>query len=202
MKWENVTGKLQKIGKDRFGLLFLAGLLLVFIAMPLGENEESKNALSAEDDMRQEKQETEIAGGEAESRSLEEYREKLCVQLKNFLQQVDGAGRVEVYITMHSSEEIILERNSPYSKRTEEETSQGSERIVGELENQSEVVLVEASDGSQKPVIVKEIAPVIEGVAVAAQGGDNEAVKTNITELLMALFGIEEHKIRVVKLNT
>ena len=39
----------------------------------------------------------------------------------------------------------------------------------------------------------------MEGVVVIAPGGDNAVVVKNITEAVQALFGIDTHKIRIVK---
>lgn len=202
MKWEQIIEKLQNMGKDRFALLFLAGVMLIIIAMPLGK----ENAGTTEENKAETEQAQELADSEqnvmAKETDIEEYRARLCSQLEDFLQQMDGVGKVKVYITMHSSAELIVERNSPYTKRTEEEVSQESTRTVGETENDSQVVLVEQEDGSEAPIVVKEMAPVVRGVVVAAQGGGDETIKKEITSLVMALFGIEEHKIRVVKLTT
>lgn len=49
--------------------------------------------------------------------------------------------------------------------------------------------------------MVKEVSPVIEGVSVVAQGGGNPLIQKNITEVIQALFGIEVHKIKVVKMK-
>lgn len=202
MKWEQIIEKLQNMGKDRFALLFLAGVMLIIIAMPLGK----ENAGTTEENKAETEQAQELADSEqnvmAKETDIEEYRARLCSQLEDFLQQMDGVGKVKVYITMHSSSELIVERNSSYTKRTEEEVSQESTRTVGETENDSQVVLVEQEDGSEAPFVVKEMAPVVRGVVVAAQGGGDETIKKEITSLVMALFGIEEHKIRVVKLTT
>ena len=186
--------RLQNIGKDRFVLLFLAGLMLVIIAIPTGEKKEEKTVKSENVE--------EQTQAVAEETEIEVYRERLCRQLEEFLQSMDGVGKTKVYITMHSSAEIIVERNSPYSKRTEEEVSKETSRTVGETENDSEVVLTQQADGSEAPIVIKEIVPVVKGVVVAAQGGDDMLIKKEITELVMALFGIEEHKIKVVKLTT
>lgn len=200
MKWEQISKKLQTLGKDRFALLFLAGLMLVIIAMPMGEkktaNEKEKGAAENVTSSQAQKEIT------SDTQDVEAYRMRLCAQLEDFLMQMEGVGRTKVYITMHSTSEIIVERNSPYSKRTEEEATQESTRRIAETENDSEVVLLEQEDGSKAPIVVKEIAPVVNGVVVAAQGGGNETIKKEITALVMALFGIEEHKIRVVKLIT
>lgn len=201
---EQISEKLQKIGKDRFILLFLAGLMMVIIVMPWGESGKKGEQEEAWKKKRMQEQEEGLLQESirANQNEVDEYRQKLCSQLEDFLRTMDGVGMAKVYITMHSSKEIIVERNSPYSKRTEEETTQERTRVIGETENASEVVLLKQADGSEAPIIVKEIVPAVRGVVVAAQGAENEMVKKEITALVMALFGIEEHKIRVVKLST
>jgi stage III sporulation protein AG len=42
---------------------------------------------------------------------------------------------------------------------------------------------------------------VVEGVSVVAQGGGDSQIQKNITEVIQALFGIEAHKIKVVKMK-
>lgn len=49
------------------------------------------------------------------------------------------------------------------------------------------------------PYISKELSPKIGGVVVIAPGGDKAQVKQNITEAVEALFGVESHKIRIMK---
>ena len=39
------------------------------------------------------------------------------------------------------------------------------------------------------------------GVLVLAQGADSAVVKKDITDAVMALFGLEAHKIKVMKMN-
>mgnify|MGYP006875711212 CR=1 FL=1 len=38
-------------------------------------------------------------------------------------------------------------------------------------------------------------------VTVVAQGGGNAVVQKNITDVIQALFGVEAHKIKVVKMK-
>lgn len=47
----------------------------------------------------------------------------------------------------------------------------------------------------------QELSPLIEGVLVIADGGDNAIVIENITEAVQALFGVDTHKIKVMKHN-
>ena len=43
--------------------------------------------------------------------------------------------------------------------------------------------------------------PEVLGVLVVAKGGDNPVTVREITEAVQALFGIEVHKIKVMKMN-
>ena len=48
---------------------------------------------------------------------------------------------------------------------------------------------------------MKEKSPIVEGVTVVAQGGGNAEVQKNISDVIQALFGVEAHKIIVVKMK-
>ena len=198
MNRDQISEAMQKWGKDRFVLLFLAGLLLVFIAMPLdNQKEENRNETKEKTEISAEAAATELANNDVET-----YRKNLCSQLEDFLQHMEGVGRAKVYITMRSSGEKIVERNSPYTKRIDREQDGEKVKSTEETENASEVVLLSQGDGAQTPIVVKELTPMVQGVVVAIQGADNVSVKKDVIALVMALFAIEEHKIRVVKLNT
>ena len=52
-----------------------------------------------------------------------------------------------------------------------------------------------------QPFIAKETAPQVEGVLVVAEGGENAKTVKNISDAVLALFPVEVHKIKVVKMN-
>lgn len=47
----------------------------------------------------------------------------------------------------------------------------------------------------------KKLSPEVEGVIVIADGGGNAVVVQNITGAIQALYGVEAHKIKVMKRN-
>ena len=51
------------------------------------------------------------------------------------------------------------------------------------------------------PYVVKHIEPQIQGITVVAQGGGDALIQKNISDVLEALFHIEAHKIKVVKMK-
>lgn len=123
-------------------------------------------------------------------------------QLEELLGKMEGVGKVSVFVSMKSSEELILERNNPYNRKTEEETSQDGQRMTTQIESDSQVVFYENANGKETPIIVKRYAPKVEGVVVLAQGADDPKVSAKITQFLVALFDISEHKIKVAKYHT
>ena len=62
-------------------------------------------------------------------------------------------------------------------------------------------VYEELENGSQTPYISSEIYPEVRGVLVVAQGGDNPVVVQQIQEAVIALFHIDAHNIKVLKMK-
>lgn len=179
----------RKLKKDQILILLLTGVLLVVIALPSGGTKET-------------------TGGERDSGQTEMpvqdsqtgYTQYLEQKLSDTLSQIEGAGEVTVMVTLKSSAEKVVEKDQTSDQETVTESdSQGGTRTTKQ-ENQEESTVYAQGDGQdQSPYVSKELSPQIEGVVVVAQGGDQAVVKQNITEAVEALFGIESHKIRIMK---
>ena len=75
-----------------------------------------------------------------------------------------------------------------------------TETPAGSSSRRETTVLQKNAKGDESPFVSEVEAPKSEGVLVLAQGMD--AVMANeITEAAMALFGIEAHKIKVMKME-
>ena len=144
-----------------------------------------------EDDKKQ------ISGGSQDTSDYEAYLEEKTART---LQHVEGVGKAEVMITLKSGAQKIIEKDQQSSSQTtEEEDSQGGTRTSNDISSDKTSVYEQNSDGSQSPYVSKELSPEIEGVVVIADGGDNAVVVKNITEAVQALFGVEAHKIKIMK---
>ena len=71
----------------------------------------------------------------------------------------------------------------------------------GKNTSSSETAVYANGNGEETPYVKQELSPRIEGVLVIADGGDNAIVIENITEAVQALFGVDTHKIKVMKHN-
>ena len=104
-------------------------------------------------------------------------------------------------LTLSSSEQkITLQDGSNTSEETTQSDQSGGSRMDSKSQSGEESVLVK-KNGEEIPYVVQVQAPVVEGVVVVAQGIDSGKKKTEIIEAIQALFPVETHKIKVMKME-
>ncbi|MCT4598087.1 MAG: stage III sporulation protein AG [Vallitalea sp.] len=129
------------------------------------------------------------------------YEEKLEKRLEKEFAQIDGVGKIEVIIMLKTSGEIVINKDVPNSNsETDEVDAQGGKRLITQTEQQESTVLINNSDGSTKPIILKELEPQISGVVIIAEGGGDIVVKNNLINAAKVLLDVPVHKIEVMKM--
>ena len=117
-----------------------------------------------------------------------EVEEKTAERLEELLKDVDGVGRVQVFVSLESLTESVYAANRDYAQ--DEEKSEGKE----------EYVIIE-QDGEDSGLIIKTLMPVYRGVAVSCEGGGSSVVKNEVTKLVTAALGINANRVYVTKMN-
>ena len=113
------------------------------------------------------------------------YEARMEQKLQTLLSQVEGVGKVEVMLTFEGSGEKQVEKD----------------QTLTEDSAQEETVYEENGSSGRVPYVAPETNPRVEGVLVIAEGGDSSKVKQEIIEAAQALFGIEAHKIKIMKME-
>ena len=185
--------KIKMPGKDQLLILLLSGILLVVIAIPTDGGKKKAPPDSGGDPAEELKTAT---GQEPDS-----YEKRQEERLKEALEKVEGVGEVEVMITLKSSWEKIVEKDRPSSSQTVEEADAGGGTRQTQEVSRSETTVYRDESGERTPYVVKELEPEVEGVIVIARGGGNASVKQNILEAVQALFPVEAHKIKIMKME-
>lgn len=121
-----------------------------------------------------------------------EYEKELEERLESIVSSVDGAGRAKVMITLKSSEESKYAVNSS----SENQTSDGKSQSKSE----NDYVVIDSSSGDSC-VVLRTDSPQIQGVVVVCDGGDNSKVKSDVTNAVGALLGINVNHISVLKMK-
>lgn len=166
---------IKKLKKEQLLIGALAGIFLLVIAIPVpGEKE---------DTVITEEKKVEVA--------MEE-------QLEMILQKISGVGKVKVLITYEDRGKVIVEKDSSASEELVQETdSNGGTRTTTTTRSELETVY----HASDSPYVIQELMPTVKGILVVAQGADSEKIKTQIRETIEALFGLETHKISIMKME-
>ncbi|MCM1187966.1 MAG: stage III sporulation protein AG [bacterium] len=204
-QWVEKKGLEKYFRRDNLVILVLVGILLFVIALPTDGGKEEKDRDGSEggtllpsaagDGGRTAGEET------PEQITVSEYAAMLEERLTEALSDMEDVGKVRVMITLKSSEELVVEREtSVTSSATAETDAQGGTRTVNTGERNESVVY--STDGTRgEPYVVKSLAPQIEGVLVVAQGAGSGKVNRTVTEIAQALFGVEAHKVKVVRMK-
>jgi stage III sporulation protein AG len=180
--------------KDRLLILLLSGILILVIALPVSEQKDTST---------EGKGTSENSSGISGSMDMESYAAYLEDKLAEVLSQIQGVGQTKVMVTLQSSGEKIVEKDQESeSESVQEEDSQGGSRTtIQSSSSQSTIYTENSGTTSGEPYVTKELTPVVEGVIVIAEGGDDPVAVQNITEAVQALFGVDTHKIKVMKSN-
>ena len=192
-----LAGKIKEkywpLRKDQLLILVLVGLLLAVIAIPV-EKKETADGISRETGMDSsmmgnssvdDKLGSGMSGGEDESLSdLEKYEAQTEKKLEELLSTVDGAGQVRVMLTWEGSSERQVEKDR-----------------ISNADSVEEETIYQENDSGKYPYVVSWTNPKVTGVLVIAEGGGNTKVKAEILEAVQALFGIEPHKIKIMKMG-
>ena len=108
------------------------------------------------------------------------YCEQVEEELISALEAMKGVGKVKAVVSWESGVETVI----AYA------TSSSSGGIT------TTPTLVQ-SQGSSKPIVLKEIYPKALGVVIICQGGNNTAVKLDVMNAVSVLLGISQNKVNV-----
>lgn len=192
-KWDFGLDKLKKINKTYLLVAALFGILLLVLAIPTEEGGKEGRDTGTQ----------ELAADTSKSSgSQEAYRKSLERQLEQTLEAMEGVGKTEVMITLKDDGEAVVEKDlTRTEERTKEEDGQGTSRENTAISYQEETLYTRDGGQEETPFVVKELHPRVEGVLVVAEGAENAVTVKNISDAILALFSVEAHKIKVVKMN-
>ena len=169
--------KIKSVGKDQ--------ILILILAVPTNETT------------------TQVSETQQETQVLVQLskREELEQKLQQVLQSVSGVGKTEVMISLKSDGQKIVEKDMQISEQKENSGESGTASVSEQRDSSENTVYQKDSNGTEIPYVTETIEPEITGVLVVAQGAGDAVTVNEITEAVMALFGVEAHKIKVMKMQ-
>ena len=126
-----------------------------------------------------------------------QYAQSLESRLNALLRDIAGAGDVSCMVTLDGEvERVLAYANDQKNSSTQNTTSSGTINKT-ETENSSKEPIIITVNGSNEPLVIKEIMPAVKGVVVVAAGADNVKVKLDILKAVQALLKIESSQIEI-----
>ena len=171
--WETLRRLPQRLGKFKYPvLILLLGVLLLLLPRPSGREAEPEATAPAVE--------------ERSTLAVEEPR------LANLLSRSQGAGAVEVMLSLKSGEQIH------YQTDTQLQTGGSTEESLRQEDN---TVLYGTGSGTQSALVQQVTAPTYQGAIVVCQGADDPGVKLALVQAVASVTGLGTDQITVVKMR-
>lgn len=122
----------------------------------------------------------------------EEAMEK---RLETLLAQVEGAGEVQVMVTLEDAGQTIYAQDQQ-SQTQEQQSQTGTSRSV---DRTSEHILFDGANGRQA-LVESQLEPEVKGVAIVCTGAGDILVVGQITDLVATVLDVPTNRICVAKM--
>ena len=185
--------KKKKWGKEEWIILILAGVFLMIVFFPDAKEENGGNKKQVTNEvMEQERKED----------TGDSYKEQIEKQLEDVLKSIEGIDSVNVMITLQTSEEeVVLRETKTTQENTTEQDSQGGIREIDSSGVEESVCYGTENGEESGPYVTYTIAPKVEGVLIVVGGEKAASLRTQIVKAVQALFDVESHKVVVIKMK-
>lgn len=172
----------KKRSKTKAYLIFCIGLVLLILTSGLFNGNTSNKKANVNSESKIQTQKT-------------EYIRDLEKRMASILSNVDGAGRVEVLITLKAGpEKVIANEFKKTSDKSDYRNS--SEKCIKEEFIKPQIINKNGRD--ENPIVIKEIEPIIEGVLIVSSGANNRQVNEQLYKAALALLNVQSHKIQIL----
>ena len=186
-KWKTISAVwLTKLKDEKqrnriLMVLGILGLLLIMLSeLPTGGKEESFDSFSSQ------------------SEENEAYVQNMEEKLGKLVENVSGAGKCHVMITLEQGTQYVYASESKkVVDETESHDGETSSKIQQKDNSESTIVLLE-ENGVSRPLVETSKEPQVKGVVVVCDGGNSSVVQQRITEVLTTVLGIGSNQVCVV----
>ena len=120
-------------------------------------------------------------------------------RLEEFFTLVEGAGRVRVMVSLPTARETVFAVDGTSSESFSSEVdAQGGTRETRQTATQEQTVMVTDRTGTDRPLVLREVEPSVEGIVIIAEGGDSPFVRDALTRAARAVLGLDAHMVQVL----
>ncbi len=127
-----------------------------------------------------------------------QYCEQVENRLSALLEEMDGVGACQVYVTLESGVEYVYateqKENADYTK----DSGQNGEKVSERADTEQNVIIIDSADG-KTGLLLTEIQPTVKGVVVVCEGGNQQEVVERVTAAVTTALNISARRVCVTK---
>lgn len=123
----------------------------------------------------------------------QEYSLYLEQRVEEIVSSIEGAGKVNVMITISETTEYVYAQNQNGTNKVNKDSEN--------KDNKSDFVIIE-KDNNDTGLLLKTFEPKIRGVAIVCEGADDPAVQQQIYSTVSAVLNVSTARISISKLAT
>lgn len=143
-------------------------------------------------------QQTVLAGTTITS---EEFVQQTEQRLTEIVRNIEGAGENQVMVTLENGVQYVYATEQKANSNRVEDTGDTSSRISQQDDTEESVIVVDGGDG-RDGLLVTELQPVVKGVVVVCEGGDQEEVRQRVSDAVTTALNITSRRVYVTKLSS
>lgn len=159
----------------------LVGILLIFLSGYFSSGESPPETA----------QQTTVSETQQYARQLEE-------DLAAIVGRISGAGPASVLVTMERGSQTVYAKEEKKSAQSTGADGSGMGRSEANESTETNYILIRDADGSQQALAVTEVEPVVKGVIVVCQGGNDPAVQQSVINAVTTALDISSARVCVV----
>ncbi len=132
--------------------------------------------------------------------TADQYADQMETKLTGIITGIQGVGTARVLVTLERNTEYVYATEEKTSNQTTEDKS-GSSSVKNQVNDSTDrkYIVIKDADGSQKALAVTEVQPIVKGVVVVCDGGDNPAVQENVISTVTTALDISSARVCVIK---
>ncbi len=125
---------------------------------------------------------------------IEAMEEKLC----KLVEQISGAGKCHVMLTLEQGAQYVYASESKkVIDETQSKEGEESTKLQQKVNSENRIVVLE-ENGVSRPLVETSREPKVKGVVVVCDGGNSSVVRERVTEVVATVLGIGSHQVCIV----
>jgi len=171
-------------------IIIAVGVVAIFIIFLSGFVGGNKNHKTSSETVQQ---------SSAKALTAEDYKMQTEQSLTALINEIEGVGNASVLVTIEKSSEQVYATEEKISKQTQQDNNSSTVKNQSNNSNETTYLVIKNSDGTEQPIAVTEVQPIVKGVVVVCSGGNDPLVQQKVIQAVTTALNITSNRVCVIQ---